>query len=635
MWTVGQALGLSALALAWEFPELLPVAVAFFILGFFTGDSPTAPRWLTWTVGVLAFTAIAIVPPLRRNDWSLVTDDYLFLEVLSQHITRSGPFADWGVMNFSRYHWLPYGWNGLLSELGGRPEILTTLTRVMPFIYASSIAGSLLLLSATLRKVEVKSVLSVVPVWVIVSINRLEWSGTGTAGVFAVIAAAACTIILVLNSDQGLKQRLSVYFCFVGIAVLTKLPSVFALLAMLCLSETAILTRRLRRQRALAAGVIVSGIFVVASTLSIDTFAQFIGRVQYVEINPGLGQLADMGQTFAFFALGMYYSPLIIPAILLLATVAKPFTVSSESKGGVFLLSVIPLSALGLIFDIKVFGNANSHEYFSGPNYFASSLLLLYPLSTSRNTRNSATNVRVILVLGIALAIAGVLWKYLPVSEPTWSFLGSRLIGLTGTEIFIMQFFSSEMRTGAVVASMVLLPYLLIRQSDKMIRYALQALFLAIVLLTLLQYSESAKSEVRRIRSTEEVSSLMGPAEIQSVGKWIEKKTDKDDLVATDYRFLPGTGAAYSDYALAAWSNREYLLMDLSGPWFDENSLLQARVREEIISLGSNLNSNSRDNIKKYGVKWFVVDKWNSSIVDWRRDWDVEYENERFLVVKI
>ena len=39
MWTLGQILGLAALALTWEFPELLPVAVALFVLGFVTSES--------------------------------------------------------------------------------------------------------------------------------------------------------------------------------------------------------------------------------------------------------------------------------------------------------------------------------------------------------------------------------------------------------------------------------------------------------------------------------------------------------------------------------------------------------------------------------------------------------------------
>ena len=152
MWTLGQILGLAALALTWEFPELLPVAAAFFILGFFTSESPKTPRWLALTVSTLAFVAIAIVPLLRQNYWWLITDDYKFFEVLSFHITKSGPLADWGVGNWGSYHWLSYGWSGLLNVLGGNPETFTTITRVMPLTYSTALAASLILITSTLRQ---------------------------------------------------------------------------------------------------------------------------------------------------------------------------------------------------------------------------------------------------------------------------------------------------------------------------------------------------------------------------------------------------------------------------------------------------------------------------------------------------
>jgi len=44
LWMIGQVLGLGALALTWEFGELLPVAVAFFFLGFLTSNTPKLPR---------------------------------------------------------------------------------------------------------------------------------------------------------------------------------------------------------------------------------------------------------------------------------------------------------------------------------------------------------------------------------------------------------------------------------------------------------------------------------------------------------------------------------------------------------------------------------------------------------------
>ena len=62
LWIRGQVVGLAALALTWEFPELLPVAIAFFVLGFVSGDMFTTPRWVKQTA--VAIAAVVIITPM-------------------------------------------------------------------------------------------------------------------------------------------------------------------------------------------------------------------------------------------------------------------------------------------------------------------------------------------------------------------------------------------------------------------------------------------------------------------------------------------------------------------------------------------------------------------------------------------
>lgn len=629
-WTIGQILGLAALALTWEFPELLPVALAFFIFGFFTRDTYGVPRWLMWTIGPLVTGAMATVPLLRQDYWWGVTDDYNFLETVSQHLARSGPFADWGVLNFSRYHWLPYGWSGLLNELGGRPAIFTTLSRVMPFVYSASLAASLILVLEKVQRGSKRPAFFVIPAWAVLAINRLDWSGTGTAGIYAVLAATVGAVILVLNTAQEFKRRIGVYLGFVAVATLTKLPSIIAVVLLLLLCETTVFTKRLKAQLQFTANLVTATIGVFLSVSLLNIFSQTIGRFEVVKVNPGLGQLAELGSQFAMYALSIKHFVLLVCLTALLSLVLLDI-LAIKSRGSMTLLhSFIPLVSLGVLFDIKISGNANTHEYFSGPNYFLGSLALLSPLTLRQDTHKPAIKIRIIFVLAISLTTMGVLWTKLSLYGPTWRILGERILNLSGAEISVMQFFSMDMRIGATIGVLLCLPILCLSR----VRGSLfVSLLISIVVLTLYEYSQVALEEITRTRSLEEVYTYLGSPEIQAAGDWIRRETGQHDLIATDYMFKQGTGRAYSDYALAAWSSREYLVMDIYGPWFDLNFAPHVAAQNAVSLLAT--DSDSLNDLKNYGVKWLVLDRQNIDETVRSEEWTIAYANSRFFIVKL
>ncbi len=627
LWILGQVVGLAALALTWEFPELLPVAIAFFVLGFVTGDMFTTPRWVKQVAAAVA--AVAIITPLffRQEYWWMVTDDYQFFEVLSQHLTHSGPFADWGVTNFSRYHWLSYGWAGLLNEFGGRPETFTTLTRVMPLVYSVTLTGSLVHMAGYLNRTSNWN-LSLVPVWTILAINRLDWSGTSTAGVFAVVAATAAVILLALGTTQSFGRRVLLYMLFGIGTVFTKLPSLFTVVIIILCAETFVLTRQFAtRPRILVllfGGAVASfGIIPLIWLASkvIDGFA-------FADVNPGLGKIAAYGPGFAYLLVSLQRLWLIVPIVAMVVLVlSSGKRAPCKRPINLYLLGLAPIALLGVLMDVIMTGNANTYEYFSGPMYFVTSLILMGIVAPDSAVLLPARNLRLFCLLVTCVVTLGFLWVRLGLAEKIWHLAQSQL----GQDTSIPQFLSTDSRISAAAVTIVILSATT-RSKWYSPRLVLGSLLVSLSILTLYGYWNSAVSELQREREPSEIATSLGQLDNQLVGRWLRSNTLPTDLIATNELFDSSTGQPLSDFSLAAWSKREFLVL---GPSFlGDYSRLRSQL-DVSQQFGYAPSQTEAEQLRQWGVKWFVVDRLDSSFNDWENTWDVHYANEHFFVVKI
>jgi len=632
MWTVGQVLGLSALALTWEFPELLPVAVAFFILGFFTGDSRTAPRWLTWTVGVLVFAAIATVPLLRQEYWWLISDDYTFFEMLSQHLTRSGPLADWGATNFSQYHWLSYGWSGLLNALGGQPEAFTTLTRVMPFLYSASFAASILLVVEYANRGFSRLVISQLPTWLIVFVNPLDWSGTSTAAAFSVLFAFVSTLTLHLVTSQDTYRRLAIYLTFLPIVILTKLPSVYTLLLVIAVCETIIRTRRHRHLGKLIRLLLISVAFAIIFPL-IWLSGNFVNGFVIATINPGLGQLAEYGSVIAAALLLIKKSWVAVTLAIVVVALTRRMTKSQEDTLNSFFVALAPLFILGIAFDVVMVGNANLHEYFSGPAYLVASIALVSLGRLKSRAIPSSSSARQFLVATLALVIWGYIWSDFKIVNELWVLIPARNDAFNSSSGALLDFVASDRRVGvALVFIVVVTLTFVLRQHRFLVSTATLSLIAALVTLGFLDYSEHAFRELGQIRSTSEVSAIYGSVEERDLGIWLRSNSDPEDLIATHQFRDTQSGELSSNFALASWSQREFLVL---GPRFLRDTKDLEKNMQLCDYFGAQPSVNSAGELRQLGVDWFVVDLHKSQFLTWEKTWDVRFDNGRFLVVKL
>lgn len=632
MWTLGQILGLAALALTWEFPELLPVAVAFFTLGFFTSDSPTAPRWLTWTVGVLAFAAIATVPLLRQEYWWLISDDYAFFEMLSQHLTRSGPFADWGATNFSKYHWLSYGWSGLLNALGGQPEAFTTLTRVMPFVYSASLVASILLVVEYTNLGFSRLAISQLPTWLIVSVNPLDWSGTSTAGAFSVLFAFFSTLTLHLVTSQNICRRLAIYLTFLPIVFLTKLPSVYTLLLVIAVCEAIIRTRRHRHFgksiQLLLISVAFAGVFPL-----IWLSGNFVNGFVIATINPGLGQLAEHGSVIAAALLLIKKSWLVVTLAIVVVALTRRVIKSPEDTLKSFFVALAPLFVIGIAFDVVMVGNANLHEYFSGPAYLVASITLVSLGHLPSRAIPSSSSATQFLVATLALVIWGYLWSEFKIVNKLWVLISARNDAFNNSLGALVVFVASDRRVGTALVFIVIVALtFVLRQHRFLVLTGALSLIAALVLLSFLDHSEHAFRELGQIRSTSEVSAIYGSVEERDLGIWLRSNSDPGDLIATHHFRDTQSGELHSNFALASWSQREFLVL---GPQFLRDTKDLEKKMQLCDSFGAQPSVNGAGELRRLGVDWFVVDSHKSQFLTWDKTWDVRFGNGRFLVVKL
>lgn len=629
LWLISQILGLAALALTWEFGELLPVAIACFVFGFFTSDSPHFPSTVRWLVGIAASGVIIAAFFLRQDYWWLVTDDYQFFEVMSRHITESGVFANWGVSNWAKYHWLSYGWSGLLNFSGGNPEAFVTLTRVMPALYSLALGASLMLISASFVFAAKVQFLTMLPAWTVVALHRLDWSGTSTSGIYAVIAAVTAAVVLELSTTNSFGRRVALYGVGLLIIALTKLPSLFAVFIAFTLIEVWNSSRRTSQVKRLL--LLVPAPFAVTAlvTAAISVTGSVIGGWNLVSVNPNLGQLSEFGPSFA--ATGLLLQKLWIWVPVLVAVLWAMQRSLQPPKHIVRGLAyfAIPLLFMALVSDVRIFGNANTAEYFSGPMYFLGSFVLL-PLIPQPATLPIKARMRaVVLICSITLFAAGYFWVRLDFAVEVWNFIGVQTFQWNGLKVVLLQWVSAD---GRFAIALVFLVSMLFGFWSINWRWAFVAAALfALSAFTLYGYVDFSRGELTRERSIDELASIIGSNEIQDVGVWLKNNTGPASLIATNHIVGPN-GGELGDYSLSVWSDRTFLVL---GPRFGGQLLVKERAVKLSLSFADHPTREVCRALSAQGVQWFVIDLRLTRTPSWKTCATTAYESENFLVLRL
>jgi hypothetical protein len=438
------------------------------------------------------------------------------------------------------------------------------------------------------------------PIWALLAVGRFDWSGTGTAGTYAVISALA--LICVIAVKNGVTVQIIVSLClFLPIVILTKFPSVFV--AALLLS-TVFFHSLANKATSRKATYLVWSTWA-AATLACIALGVWLGGIlvqgQYeiVRINRQLGQLSLYGSTFAGPALvlgqiWLWLVPLFMAILILLKSGVRDLQ-------RMWLLPVVVFATFaGPLFDMFITANGDNHKYFSGPMYFVASLSFLMRY----HHLSAIPEVRQRIYWGwksLVLVATGILWTFGEGVQGFWNTVNLALGGSPNLKVELLRFVTNDARFAATMLVFALLVlglarrYLDVRLMD--------SLFLAVVVLTLVHNTENSLNSYRYpVPKVEEVAHL-GQTSERLAGTWLRKNSSQGDLVASS-QVVDGRAADWSSFALAAWSQREFL-----GPSIGVRlSVDDQSVIETLTDFFRMPDEQGCGEISKLNVRWLVTE---------------------------
>ena len=621
----GQILGLSALAMSSEFRWLLVAGVGCLLPSIVTQLRFAVRRNIMFRSGSLlvAFAFLGLAARLRQGSWWVITDDYLFFETLKNHLSSSSLLSDWGSVSFARYHWLSYGWAAFLDYFAMRPETLVTLTRVMPLVYSMALASSLLLilnsLVSALRPASVSPARTPSQWWlgacVVLGCIRIDWGGLSTAASVSVVAAALSILILVINEDSPFAKRALLYIVIGSLICLTKLTSLILFPALLIGSEVTLLTKRFPR---------------ISQTIAIPT-AVSLGSAMTLGILPFLSSAS--GGVFS-----LDWSPLqansvssngLLPAVarvastrlvgLLLIVIALTLFLCSNRSDSrkssfIFLLSTSSLWISGVLTETLVVGRANTSDYFSAPNYFVSAASSMLVIIFMTEMQQGHRSIRLQTWVWMALfAVAS--WL---ISDDLPVFLSLTDSLSQSRSIFML-----------TVLGLLLLAWIL-RNRYHLDQVSRLPVYLILTVASLVGVNPTFQKLITDQKLPNDDIWMLGPPDAERVGKWLRVNSEQDDLIATNYLTSP-QGGLRSDYSLAAWARREFLVL---GPSLSFSDDTDSTIIANSVEFGVDPAEQSNF-LRTYGVLWYVVDLEATYLRSWEPYAETVFRTRRFWLLRI
>jgi len=618
-----QFCGLAALALSSEFEWLLIVAggclAASLAWSAFASRPPVA---MSIAAGSF-FGAVGVATVFRGPFWWVVSDDYMLFEVITRHLTAAGPFTPWGVVDFSRYHWLSYGWSGLLDFAASSPETLVTLTRVLPLVYSLALASSLLIVVEQILRPRALTPVAVLPAWAVMASVRLDWAAPSTAGIFAVIAATVAIATIIVDRTDALWRRVLLYGLFASVAVLTKLPGSLVLLALFVVCE-------LRRPESEYSGTTRRVSPILAAT-AIGVMQ--IAALPLLSVSLGSFSVDWTGadnDAASRFGLLLSIAKLIVEhgwlfLLVLVTRLARTRIKYNAGEGATksLLFDVSPALLVGTVAHAIIPGTekANFHEYFSAPNYFLASLALLaiaphlsFQMVDQRCRRTAFY------------------WSVFAVVLVVWNSAASRLPWPAPLDRAVIRDTISDPRlifAAALTAA--------IWMGGRKIVHSLAPPLLLLLFLLVQQgikptTSQISNDGIRPIVEPKELVAMLGTDDAQEAGRWLRDNTRANQIIATNYLRDRATNEFTDDYSLAMWSQRTFLVI---GPKFFYASDSAKSEIDVSLRFGAKPDAASARQLVAFGVDWFVVDREATSVRSWEPWAELRFESGRFAVLRL
>jgi hypothetical protein len=154
----------------------------------------------------------------------------------------------------------------------------------------------------------------------------------------------------------------------------------------------------------------------------------------------------------------------------------------------------------------------------------------------------------------------------------------------------------------------------------------------ALVILTLSNLVAPSLAELRHRSSPAQVDAQLGSTANRSVGRWLKDNSLKTDVVGTNSLRNP-EGGENSDFSMAVWSHREFLIL---GPRFFVGD---PHEKDNAVRISNGFaerpTASSCEAIQNAGVKWFIVDTRLTATRDWSVCSDMRMKEGNLIVLQI
>ena len=289
------------------------------------------------------------------------------------------------------------------------------------------------------------------------------------------------------------------------------------------------------------------------------------------------------------------------------------------------MLITASLAALptGLVLETMLTGNMDNHKYFSHPMYFLASLTMLGIPNFGRIQRGTQRRRQFSQVIPACSVAAGLAWGRFNFGGAFWDFVGTRIMKSPSLAVELLRFVTTDSRFIVAVLTMV---FVLFRKLFVNSLTLTGVLLFPLVFLTLADRVDQSRFDYSRVIDTREVEEYLGGQSEKVIGRQLRQVTSASEIIATNH--IIG-----EDFSLAAWSEREFLLLGtrfFTGDPADRDSALQLST-----SFADNPDEQKCKILRKLGVRWFIVDL----SMTHQRDWSVcaqkSFAYQKYIVLAL
>jgi hypothetical protein len=610
-------------------------------------------------IGIVAISvALFWSIQIRPSFWWQMSREQPFLETIATSVSKFGSFKNILATGFTiNYHWLSYGWSGLLTKQT-EADLFLTQTKVLPVALAIACA---LIIFALAKALQASDTAAFIALALLVTYETVPTWGWGfhlgqihsSSNFFAQFLLIAFFVSFIRYFHDSLKQSPLVPAILLSAVLVTK--SSHGLLILGALTSLLFLQIISRRSSKKTARLLLASLPLCVAIYFIyfikTGMKSSLGYFTFVWEQQGeLRDFANMKPWFTLAAIILVFGLGGYQFILTTFSIRKIF---KELNPVATFSALFALIGLGATSFLDFSGDNSEQLYFLQAVSFLPIVVFVVEL-TKKEIRIYANKSKYLFVFIIGF-ISGASLEFIPNLN-------------SGSKIAIsLRLFRSLVVLIPLGVSILI--YLVVRQRKP------KAVVLSISVLVLISFASTSfgifsnniverqsRTYAERTRQKLSMDQLFANGS-RDVGTWIRANSAESDIFAsnffcddmkcsgdgwfeqsignTPHKFTPAGYGTYTGFRswsveLALESQRQFLIQAYVNFWQYESppDWLRERV-DASVEFADSPSVQTFDYLKAKRVTWFVVDLESTTNRNWNEFATEMYSNDRFLVLKL